>query len=499
VIQKIRSKIFAKVLLFVCAAVFTILFSSFYVFEQIEYEEKKTALLKRQKLITQSQAIIIAQYIQNNDEEPISLTLSGVLSNPSIVGVAIHDLEGKPLYSFGEFESADYRLFEQSNDITTFSGSAVRTLGVLLTVATERYIVEDMQQRRKFYAFVFAVLFVVIIVAVYASIHLIVAIPLNRLINAIKESRNGNSISVGWSSSNEIGLVVSEFENLQESQFRAQSQLREELRHREKMFTDLLVMKDAAEQASRAKSEFLAAMSHELRTPLNAIIGFSEVIKEQIFGPVGIGKYLDYSKDIHRSGQHLLGLINDILDLAKIESGTHELHEEDIEFEEVIRAAMRLVDQDARKGGLAMQRVIPETLPTIRADRRQLKQILVNLLSNAVKFTDAGGQVTLKAWCRMDIGYVLQVVDTGIGIAPEDIPKALSRFGQIDAGLNRRYEGTGLGLPLTKALVEQHGGSLDIQSEIGVGTTVTVRFPSIRIAAPWRNADSREIDDRAAS
>jgi signal transduction histidine kinase len=471
VIQKIRSKIFAKVLLFVCAAVFTILFSSFYVFEQIEYEEKKTALLKRQKLITQSQAIIIAQYIQNNDEEPISLTLSGVLSNPSIVGVAIHDLEGKPLYSFGEFESADYRLFEQSNDITTFSGSAVRTLGVLLTVATERYIVEDMQQRRKFYAFVFAVLFVVIIVAVYASIHLIVAIPLNRLINAI----------------------------LQESQFRAQSQLREELRHREKMFTDLLVMKDAAEQASRAKSEFLAAMSHELRTPLNAIIGFSEVIKEQIFGPVGIGKYLDYSKDIHRSGQHLLGLINDILDLAKIESGTHELHEEDIEFEEVIRAAMRLVDQDARKGGLAMQRVIPETLPTIRADRRQLKQILVNLLSNAVKFTDAGGQVTLKAWCRMDIGYVLQVVDTGIGIAPEDIPKALSRFGQIDAGLNRRYEGTGLGLPLTKALVEQHGGSLDIQSEIGVGTTVTVRFPSIRIAAPWRNADSREIDDRAAS
>ena len=134
-----------------------------------------------------------------------------------------------------------------------------------------------------------------------------------------------------------------------------------------------------------------------------------------------------------------------------------------------------------------------------RADARKLKQILVNLLANAVKFTDAGGEVTLRAWCRTDSGYVFQITDTGIGIAPKDVPKALSRFGQIDADLNRQYEGTGLGLPLTKALVEQHGGTLDIQSEVSAGTTVTVRFPAERIVTSRDNVDSLDVETRAAS
>ncbi len=138
-------------------------------------------------------------------------------------------------------------------------------------------------------------------------------------------------------------------------------------------------------------------------------------------------------------------------------------------------------------------------MPGLRADERKLKQILVNLLSNAVKFTDAGGEVTLKAWCRMNSGYVFQIVDTGIGIAPEDIPSAFSRFGQVDGNLNRQYEGTGLGLPLAKALVELHGGVLDLQSQVGVGTTVTVRFPAERIVASLDNSDSLEVEHRVAS
>ncbi len=261
---------------------------------------------------------------------------------------------------------------------------------------------------------------------------------------------------------------------------------------------DLLIARDEARAADRAKSEFLAAMSHELRTPLNAIIGFSEITKNETFGP-GSVKYREYASDIHESGHHLLGLINDILDLSKIESGTDELYEEKIEIPEVARSAVMLVGHRAEQGGVKLGLELADQLPALRADERKLKQILVNLLSNAVKFTDPGGEVRLRAWCRMDSGHVFQIVDTGIGIAPEDIPKALSRFGQVDGDLHRQCEGTGLGLPLTKALVEQHSGSLDLQSEVGVGTTVTVRCPAERIVPSLDNSDSLDVQDRAAS
>ncbi len=185
--------------------------------------------------------------------------------------------------------------------------------------------------------------------------------------------------------------------------------------------------------------------------------------------------------------------------MHKVESGTDELHEDQIEIPEIIRSALKLVGHRAEQGGVKLELELAEQLPALRADERKLKQILVNLLSNAIKFTDAGGEVALWAWCRMDSGYVFQVVDTGIGITPEDIPKALSRFGQVDGDLNRQHEGTGLGLPLTKALVEQHGGALDLQSEVGVGTTVTVRFPAERIVASLDNSDWLDVEHRAAS
>jgi signal transduction histidine kinase len=236
-------------------------------------------------------------------------------------------------------------------------------------------------------------------------------------------------------------------------------------------------------------------MSHELRTPLNAVIGFSEILKDEIFGPIGSLKYRGYANDINESALHLLGLINDLLDLSKIESGTEELYEDTIEIPEIIRSSLKLVEQRAEYGRIKLKLELPDQLPALRADERKLKQILVNLLSNAVKFTAAGGEVTLRTWCRMDSGYVFQITDTGIGITPENIPKALLRFGQIDADLNRQYEGTGLGLPLTKALVEQHGGTLDLHSEVSVGTTVTVRFPSERIVHSPH--DTKSIDAAA--
>ena len=250
---------------------------------------------------------------------------------------------------------------------------------------------------------------------------------------------------------------------------------------------------DKAMDASRAKSEFLANMSHELRTPLNAIIGFAEIIMDEVLGPVGNEKYRDYAKDINDSGQHLLEIINDILDLSKIETGQVALREEEIDVPEVVHGCLKLIGERAKSAGVDLIADFDtETYPVLLADRRMLKQILVNLLSNAVKFTPPGGRVTVSAHCDPAAGYTLTIADTGIGIAPDDIPKALARFEQVDARLDRRFEGTGLGLPLSKALVELHGGSLELESEVCVGTTVTIRFPAARVAP-------RKAATRAAS
>jgi len=261
----------------------------------------------------------------------------------------------------------------------------------------------------------------------------------------------------------------------------------------------LTVALERAKSANRAKSQFLANMSHELRTPLNAIIGFSEIIKDEIFGPVGSARYREYLHDINESGHHLLGLVNDLMDIAKLELGKTVLEEAPIELSELIRASVAEAAAAAQAGGVALETAIPDDLAQLRADGPKLRQVLDNLLSNAVKFSDDDSEVALWAWCRTGSGHVFQIIDTGIGIAPEDIPKALSRFGQVDSDLNRRYEGTGLGLPLTKALVEQHGGSLDLQSEVSVGTTVTVRFPAERIVTSLDHVDPLAVTAGAAS
>ncbi len=255
-----------------------------------------------------------------------------------------------------------------------------------------------------------------------------------------------------------------------------------DITERKQVEAEILRGKEEAEVANRAKSEFLANMSHELRTPLNAIIGFAEIIMGEVLGPVGNEKYRDYAKDISDSGQHLLEIINDILDLSKIETGQVVLHEEEIDVPESVRACLKLIRERARSAGVDLVADFEsETCPILFADRRMLKQILVNLLSNAVKFTPHGGRVTVSVDGDSAAGYILTIADTGIGIAPQDIPKALARFAQIDARLDRRFEGTGLGLPLSKAFVELHGGSLELESEVGVGTTVTIRFPARRV------------------
>ncbi len=236
-----------------------------------------------------------------------------------------------------------------------------------------------------------------------------------------------------------------------------------------------------AQTSDRTKSEFLANMSHELRTPLNAILGFSEIMKKEMLGPLGTEQYRHYVEDIHESGRYLLDVIGDILDISRVEAGSLELAESEVNLGDTITKSMRLVQERAHEAGVSLRSEANGALPLLLADGRLLKQCLVNLLSNAVKFTPKGGRITVTVQRPEAGGLLLGVVDTGIGITEDDIEKVLSPFGQVENAYSATYEGTGLGLPITKALIELHGGALILDSVPGVGTTATLAFPEERV------------------
>jgi signal transduction histidine kinase len=245
---------------------------------------------------------------------------------------------------------------------------------------------------------------------------------------------------------------------------------------------DLTVALEAAQAASASKSAFLASMSHELRTPLNAVLGFSEAMQQELFGPLGSPRYKEYLANIHNSGTHLLSLINDILDIARYDAGRGELQEEVFDPAEKITDTIAMMSGQAAKAKVSLMGDIASDLPCLKGDRRRMRQILLNLVSNALKFTPSGGKVMVRAF-RADQGFVLRVTDTGIGMAHSDFHKALEPFGQVDSSLARKYDGIGLGLPLTRQMVELHGGTLELDSVVGHGTTVTITLPAWRLVS----------------
>ncbi len=268
----------------------------------------------------------------------------------------------------------------------------------------------------------------------------------------------------------------------------AKARLEQQGRDLEDMAHHLRIARDEAERANRAKSEFLANMSHELRTPLNAIIGFSEMLTEGYGGDL-TDRQTSYALDIHGSGQHLLQIINNVLDMSKIEAGRYQLCEAVVDPADVARAACNIIGGRAREGGLTLEMDFAPDLPYLSADERTLRQVLLNLLSNAVKFTRPGGRVTVSGSLDAAGNMLIAVTDTGIGIPQDALDRVLEPFQQANGSLSREFEGTGLGLTISKNLIELHGGDLSLESTTGVGTIVTFRLPATRLLPNRRATD----------
>ena len=297
----------------------------------------------------------------------------------------------------------------------------------------------------------------------------IISRPIEHLLETMDEvsSKQDYSLRADPYGADELGSLIEGFNRM----------LAEIQRHEK----GLHAARQQAETANRAKSEFLANMSHELRTPLNAILGFSEVLMNEIMGPIGNPAYKEYAGDINESGRHLLEVIGDILDISKIEASRVELVEEEIVPDRLAEKALRLIRERAEEAEITLRLLAQPDLPLLIGDERLVKQAVLNLLANSVKFTPAGGEVELCLKEDADGSLIISVRDNGIGIAEADLAHALAPFGQVESTLSRNYQGTGLGLPLAKSFVELHGGEMEIHSVPDEGTDVILRFPASRV------------------
>lgn len=259
------------------------------------------------------------------------------------------------------------------------------------------------------------------------------------------------------------------------------SLLKATTKYMEEEASELLVASRRAEEANRAKSQFLATMTHELRTPLNAILGFSELIRDQHLGSVGDTRYADYAGDIHFSGRHLLNIIRDVLDMARIDAGKIDLQEEAVDLDQIVANTLRLIHAQAVQAQIDLRTDIAPGLPPLRADPVRLKQVLLNLLTNALKFTVAGGVVTVSARRIPSGDLTITVIDTGIGIPADKLDFVLQPFSQAHGNHAGSAQGSGLGLPISKSMIDLHGGDLIVESAEGSGTTVTIRLPAERL------------------
>ncbi|WP_161958663.1 sensor histidine kinase [Ferruginivarius sediminum] len=460
----------------------------FGVFEYTAHKQAMEDLHLKLRRIASNQSAVLAESVWNLDHERVKLILAATADDPDIRGIAVYDDMGNLIGAVGTFDKSRMPGLIAERDIVFSTREQVEVIGRLIVALTDARVTAGTHHRVLLAGALAVLLLMSVVVSALIANRWTIGIPLQRLLDSIDRTESGGvRHPVQWDSHDEIGAVARAFNRMQARQQRYETELRQARDNLERRVAErtaeLARARDAAEAANKAKTGFLANMSHELRTPLNAVIGFAEVLEGEVLGPMAQPRYKDYAKDIAESGRHLLSLINDLLDLSKAEAGKLELDEGEVDLAEAVEQSLAMVQPRAEAAGVSLHRGVPEELPGLYADERKIKQVLLNLLTNAIKFTPAGGEVgALIEWDGTHLRF--SVTDTGIGIAREDLEKVMQPFAQVDSSLNRKYEGTGLGLPLVKSLVELHGGELNIHSEPGRGTRVVVQLPFERVRRP---------------
>ena len=457
-------------------------------FVALEINNYRRALVQELTAIAQITGSNSAAAILFNDRLAAEETLGALRARPNIESASLYTSDGSPFAHFGESAGqADLR--QGPNPSVNFGANikqpyslawSLRSLGLSGPIYFDGEVIGVIHMRSSlsqiyatFETYLLVVLFIIALAIAVAwmlasRLRTQVTSPIHGLLETMQSvSRNRNySLRAKKYGNDELGALVDGFNQM----------LAETEAHK----SEINAARREAESASRMKSEFLAHMSHELRTPLNAILGFSDFMLSEPMGPLGHDNYRDYMQDIQSGGKHLLDVINDILDLSKIESGTATLSEEVFDTEALIEECVRLLGERADHASVDLRVKIMPGLPNLYGDEQLIKRSLLNLLSNAIKFTPEGGEIVVQAAANPGRDFFLVVTDTGIGIAPEHIKHVLTPFGQAENVFRRTHDGTGLGLPLVKSFVEMHSGALDLKSSLGVGTHVTIRLPATR-------------------
>jgi len=430
---------------------------------------------------------LVAEPMWNFDGRTIEALLGLMLQDADAVAVELRDEGGHLVARAGaEASLSGVHRFER---VVTYNDPHIdRPIGRITLVARNAQAAEAMVGEAMRFALVAGIVVAIALAATYIALARLVLRPIDAFRQAIVAGdSSGRPQAVRWRSNDEFGEMTRAYNALAERLDRHAQALADANADLARRTVELGAAREIAERrshdaetASRAKSEFLASMSHELRTPLNAVIGFADLMRVQLHGPMGNAAYRGYVEDILASGRHLLELINDVLDMAKVEAGKHVLATERLDIAATIDECRRITAAIAAQAGVELRTPEAEML-VAEADARAVRQVLLNLMSNAIKFTPPGGSVTVTLEV-VAARCVVRVRDTGRGIAADDLERVLRPFEQVDSVLVRRHAGTGLGLPLSKALVELHGGALHIESEPGRGTEVRFDLPLVRPA-----------------
>jgi signal transduction histidine kinase len=457
------------------------------VIEVFNRHNESAALSRKLDALVVAHAAGVAPSVWILDNDRMSLVLKSIIADPEVSGAFLQDEFGSVLSAEGKIATPTNADLQRSEVIRYQPSGSDQIIGRLTITLTDALVVKA-QQKRLTIALGFAlVLSMLIVLSALIANRWSIGIPLNRLLNSIQDDHAGQRHkNVDWDSNDEIGTVIKAFNDLQQRQQVHEKDLRSARDNLEQRVRDrtmeLVSARDEARAAQRSMSHFLAGVSHELRTPLNAILGMSEVMSGGQLGEVENKKHLEYVNDIHHSGQYLLDLINDILDLSKIESSQMEVNDSVFNVGDAIEDAIRLSDQSGQEATPHMKFDKPDSPIFITADKRLITQIAVNLLSNAIKFTPKGGNVASSVFLGENGECHITVSDTGCGIAEDELDRVMEPFVQSRDPYLRNSEGTGLGLSLVKAMTELHDGVVTLSSVLGEGTTVQVSLPAERVS-----------------